>query len=342
MGRFRRLWYVSAIELGKHTFASLTVFLLLVAPSRGAEPVEVKRSGFQIDVTVGGRLFTTYYFDPVVAKPYLMPLRSSRGTIVTRGYPEGYAVPPEHAKDANLEPHQRPLAFGHGNIDGLDFWEEGGFVPKFYGKQTQAYGKMALEAIDEAQGGPDSGAIKAEFALVGPGDWVLGEETQSFSFRGDENTRTIDCEITLRATRGPLVLGDTKEGSFEIRVVKDLNSPPGHMVNSLGAVGEKEIWGKRADWVDYYGEVAGEMVGIAIFDSPKSFRHPTWWHARHYGLFAANPFGLREFTRNPDQDGSWTIPQDRLLTLRYRVLIHHGDYQEAKVAEAYQQYIFGN
>ena len=320
----------------------VSVLFVLSALAMGqSQPVEVNRSGYHLDVLIGGKLFTTYYFDPAVAKPYLMPLRSAQGTIVTRGYPVGYLIPPEHAQDPDLEPHQRPLAFAHGNVDGLDFWEEEGFVPAFSGPQVQAFGKTVLEKIDEAQGGPDSGVVKAEFALVGPGNWILGEETQSYTFQGDENTRIIDCEIMLRATHGPLVLGDSKEGSFEIRVAKELNSPPGQMVNSLGGVGEKEIWGKRADWVDYYGVVAGEEVGIAIFDHPQSFRHPTWWHARHYGLFAANPFGIREFARDPKEDGSWTIPERQSLTLRYRVLIHHGDYKEAKVAEAYHRYAAG-
>ena len=110
------------------------------------------------------------------------------------------------------------------------------------------------------------------------------------------------------------------------------------MVNSLGAEGEKAIWGKRADWVNYDGKVEGEDIGIAVLDHPKSFRHPTTWHARGYGLFAANPFGLRDFTRDPNQDGSWTIPEGKSLTFRYRVIIHHGDYREAHIAEAYQKY----
>ena len=321
----------------------LLPLILSVSPRlRAGEPVRMTRAGFEIEVFVGGKPFTTYYFDPQIAKPYFMPLRSAHGTIVTRDYPAGYAVPVEHVDDPDLEPHQRDLGFGHGNMDGLDFWEEAGFVPKYSSRQAEAFGRLRLEKIETANGGSNSGSIKADFALVGPGDWVLGEETQDYTFAGDENTRTVNCEITLRATHGPLVLGDTKEGSFEIRVAKDLNSPPGHVVNSLGGVGEKEVWGKRADWVDYYGVVAGEELGIAIFDHPESFRHPTWWHARHYGLFAANPFGIREFTRDPKQDGSWTIPERQSLGLRYRVFIHHGDYQQAKVAEAYQRYAIGH
>jgi hypothetical protein len=135
-----------------------------------------------------------------------------------------------------------------------------------------------------------------------------------------------------------VTLGDTKEGTFEIRLAKPLNSPPAEMVNSNGARGEKGIWGKRADWVNYDGTVDGEQVGVAIFDSPRSFRHPTYWHARAYGLFAANPFGIREFTRDPKRDGSWTIRQNHSLAFRYRVFIHHGNYIQAGVAKACADY----
>ena len=228
-----------------------------------------------------------------------MPLRSAQGTIVTRGYPVGNEVPPGSEHDRSFEPHQRPLYFAHGNIDGLDFWGEEAFAKYFNDHGKQAYGHMVLEKIDEARGG-DSGVIKAEFSLQGPSGRVIGDETQAFTFRGDDHTRIIDCEFTVRATHGPLTFGDSKEGTFGIRVVKELDSPPAHMVNSQGAEGEKAIWGKRADWVNYDGKVDGEDVGIAVLDHPKSFRHPTTWHARGYGLFAANPFGLRDFTRDPE------------------------------------------
>ena len=301
------------------------------------QSVEVVRQKDKIDVAIGGKQFTTYYLDETVAKPYLMPLRSAQGTIVTRGYPVGNNVPPGSEHDRSFEPHQRPLYFSHGNIDGLDFWGEEVFAKYFSDHGKQAYGRMALEKIDEVKGGA-SGVIRAEFSLKGPSGRVIGEETQAFTFRGDDHTRTIDCEFTVRATHGPLTFGDSKEGTFGIRVAKELNSPPSKMVNSVGAEGEKAIWGKRADWVNYDGRVEGEDVGIAVLDHPKSFRHPTTWHARGYGLFAANPFGLRDFTRDPNQDGSWTIPEGKSLTFRYRVIIHHGDYRDAHIAEAYQKY----
>jgi hypothetical protein len=319
------------------TSKSFLTFLLCAFTCGALQGVDVQRNGNQIEVSIGGKPFTTYYFDPKVAKPYLMPLRSAHGTIVTRGYPVGNEVPPGSQHDPSFEPHQRPLYFAHGNIDGLDFWGEEAFDKMFHDHGKQSYGHMVMQKIDESRSG-DPAVIRAEFTLEDPNGRVIGEETQAFAFRGDEHTRIIDCEFTVHATHGPLTFGDSKEGTFGIRLIKDLDSPPAHMVNSAGAEGEKAIWGKRADWVNYDGKVEGEEVGIAVLDSPKSFRHPTTWHARGYGLFAANPFGFRDFTRDPNQDGSWTIPEHKSLLFKYRVIIHDGDYKTAKIAEAYQKY----
>jgi hypothetical protein len=313
------------------------VVIACCCASAAQQTVNVQRHENRIDVSIGGKPFTTYYFDAKVAKPYLMPLRSAQGAIVTRGYPVGNEVPPGSQHDPGFEPHQRPLYFAHGNIDGLDFWGEQAFDRFFHDHGKQDYGHMEMEKIDDVRGG-DAGVIRAEFALEDPNGRVIGEETQAFVIRGDDLTRIIDCEFTVHATHGPLTFGDSKEGTFGIRVTKQLNSPPAHMVNSLGAEGEKAIWGKRADWVNYDSKVDGEDLGIAILDHPKSFRHPTTWHARGYGLFAANPFGLRDFTRDPNQDGSWTIPERKWLTFRYCVIIHHGDYRQADIAAAYAKY----
>ena len=307
-----------------------------VAAIAAGEAVEVQQKSDRVDILIGGKPFTTYYFPSDVAKPYFQPLRSAQGTIVTRGFPIGNTIPPEHLHDPSREAHQRPMYFGHGNIDGIDFWGEAVFPED---SDDTVFGRATLRKLEEVKGGADSGSLRAVFDLTGPRGRVIADEIQSYVFAGDATTRWIDCEITLVANHGSdLTLGDTKEGSFAIRLRPELNSPPAHMVNSAGAEGEKAIWGKRADWVDYDGTAEGEELGVAVFDSPRSFRHPTTWHARGYGLLAANPFGWREFYRDPMKDGSWTVPQGKQLKLRYRVLIHHGDYRQAKVAEAYQEY----
>jgi Family of unknown function (DUF6807) len=311
----------------------------------GQEPVTLERTGDTIAIRIGGSPFTTYYFGSASPKPYLHPLRSAQGTIVTRGWPMVQNIPGED----HDHPHHRAMFFAHGDINGIDFWGEQTLSKKaetargvYYSSENLPKGRTVLRKLVEVQGGIHSGAIRADFDLVGPDGKAIGGETQTYVFSGNKTERIIDCTFTLRATHGRLKLGDTKEGTFAIRVVHSLDSPPGHMVNSHGAVGEPDIWGKRADWVDYYGKVNGEDLGIAIFDNPHNLRHPTTWMARAYGLFAVNPFGLREFEHNPAADGSYAIPPGDSLTLRYRVLIHHGDYRQAGIAEAYQRYAEGN
>jgi hypothetical protein len=170
----------------------------------------------------------------------------------------------------------------------------------------------------------------------------MGSETQEYTFSGDAMSRIIDCVFTVTANQGvPLKMADTKEGTFAIRVVNGLTQPNLKMVNSEGKVGVDEIWGKRANWVDYSGEVDGESLGIAIFDNPANLKHPTYWHARDYGLFAANPFGEHDFYKDPKRDGSVTIAKGDSLVFRYRVVIHHGDSTDAQIAAAYNAYAAG-
>jgi hypothetical protein len=333
----RRIPYHSAIFVLVLILGDLSLF--------AQKPVELRKSGNQIEVVVGGKPFTTYYFGPDSPKPYLHPLRSAAGTVVTRGFPMRTDIPGE-SRD---HPHHRAMFFAHGDINGVDFWGEAKFeekapvhvAGKTYTSEDLPKGRTVFTKLEEMESGPGFGKVRADFHLVGPDGKVVAEETQAYTFRGGETTRVIDCEFTIRALHTPVRMGDTKEGTFAIRVVKALQEPPGKMLNSEGKTGEKEIWGKRANWVDYSGTVAGEKLGVAIFDNPANPRHPTYWHARGYGLFAVNPFGEHDYYNDPKRDGSLTLQPGKSLTLRYRVLIHHGDAAEAHLAEAYQEYASG-
>ena len=327
----------------------LALGLLIAAPAGvcGGEPVELTRRGKQIEVTIGGKPFATYYFDDMIPKPYLHPLRTASGIIITRGFPMQKNIPGESID----HPHHRALFFAHGDINGIDFWTEAEHAetaPVHAGGQTFQtshqfpHGRAVFVKLERAKGGRDSGSLRARFKLVGPDGNTIAEETQGYVFRGDQATRTVDCEFTLRALKLPVKLGDTKEGTFAIRVVKALEEASGmKMTDSEGRAGEKQIWGKRANWVDYSGAVEGREVGVAIFDHPSNPKHPTYWHARGYGLFAVNPFGERDFHNDPKRDGSLTIAPGGALTFRYRVLIHEGDSAAARIAEAYAQYAAG-
>jgi hypothetical protein len=310
------------------------------------ETVTFQKQADSVTVLIGGKAFTTYYFGPNSPKPYLYPLRSAQGTALTRAYPMQTDIPGE----SHDHPHHRALFFAHGDINGIDFWGE---APATKAQQTAngvyyptsgelPTGRTVFRNLDEAKSNGQSGILKAEFELLGPDSKAIGSETQEYTFTGDASTRVIDCTFTLIADKGiPLKMGDTKEGTFAIRVATGLTKPHVKMLNSDGKVGEDQIWGKRANWVDYSGEVDGESLGIAIFDNPANIKHPTYWHARDYGLFAVNPFGEHDFYHDPRRDGSVTIVEGKSLTLRYRVVIHHGDADEAKIAETYNRYADG-
>ena len=303
-----------------------------------SDSVELKRSQYKIDVIIGEKLFTTYHFSADTTKPYLMPLQSPSGVVVTRNFPVANDVTGANTQDKSFEPHQRPLYFGHGNVDGLDYWGEEAFDGYFTDHGHQGYGHTRLKELEEAVEGPNQATVRARFRLLDPNEREIAEHTQAFTFRGDERTRTIDCEFVLHATAGPLVLGDVKEGTFGIRLNTELSAPHDQMLNSLGSRGERAIWGKRANWVNYSGVVDGKPVGIVVFESPHSFHHPTHWMARGYGLLAANPFGLRAFSGDKNQDGSWTIPEGQSLLFRYRVVIYDGEFTSAQLAEMYTRY----
>ena len=172
-----------------------------------------------------------------------------------------------------------------------------------------------------------------QVVVVTQKDWIdangkkMCEDVRTFTFGGDADTRTIDFEITLKATSGDVKLGDTKEGCFGIRVAGDMkpdSKKGGRLVNSEGHT-DKNAWGKAAAWVDFHGPVEGERLGIAIMNHPSSFRYPTYWHVRTYGLFAANPFGAHDFEGQPRGTGDQVVPAGETITFRYRLLFHEGE-----------------
>jgi hypothetical protein len=331
----------------KDALVTLTLLLMAAIPASSpaqdrGQRVDLTRDGNTVNVLIGGRPFTTFYFGPEAPKPYLHPLRSAQGTVVTRGFPMRKDIPGESTD----HPHHRAMYYAHGDINGIDFWAEGEVTKSqqtakgvFYPNGELPKGRTVFVKLEGMKSGPEAGTLRAFFHLVGPDGKVMGNEIQAYTFRGDANSRIIDCKFTTQALDKALKMGDTKEGTFAIRVVKALEGPTGHMLNSEGGNGENAIWGKRARWVDYSGTVGDEKLGIAIFDNPQNSKYPTYWHARAYGLFAVNPFGEHDFYNDKTRDGSLTILPGKALTFRYRVLIHHGEATETNIAEAYARYV---
>ncbi len=313
------------------------LWAILIAAPLPAQ-VHIAQHGIEyVSVEIKGKPFTQLFIGPETNKPYLHPLRSASGKIVTRGYPME-DVPGE----THDHPHHRGLWFSHGDVNGLDFWGNEARGPKF--------GRIVLSKVDGLSDGKESGTIDATFDWRDPSGNVLITETRKMVFYGQPKTRTIDFDITLTA-RQKVTFGDTKEGTFAVRLAPGLEEPhkgapaqparTGHLVDSQGREGEEQVWGKRADWADYYGVLEGEPLGIAIFDHPANPRHPTYWHARSYGLFAANIFGVHDFENDKTKNGSLTLAPGETLRFRYRVVIHPGDVHSAHIAKLYGDYSSG-
>jgi hypothetical protein len=233
--------------------------------------------------------------------------------------------------------HHRSLWFAHGLVNGKDFWSE-----------EKAYGKTVHDGFIELKSGAQSGVISTRNNWVAADGTVVCRDERTLRFFNPEGRpeRVMDFEITLFASNGPLTFGDTKEGTMAVRLAETMRlrgkfSRGGHIVNSNG-VRDGATWGKRADWCDYYGPVNDQIVGLAIFDNPENPRHPTWWHVRDYGLFAANPFGQHHFENLSDPHaGDLTVPAGQSIKFRYRFYFHQGNDEQAKVAERYRDYANG-
>lgn len=294
--------------------------------------VEIHRADGKVVVTIDGELFTEYVFEGH-AKPILYPVIGPYGIPMTRNYPMKKDVDNE----ASDHPHQKSLWFTHDDVNGVHFWLE-------YPANDQAPqpGKIVQQKLEI--GGNHIGTTDQWRA---PDGKVVCTDTRIITFGTTPAGRYIDFDITIQATHGDVTFGDTKEGTMGIRThpLLRLDADPkrgnhtakGHAINSEGVEG-KAIWGKRAKWVDYWAPIDEHTVGVAIFDHPTNPRHPTWWHARNYGLIAANPFGIHDFENKPAGTGDMTIPDGKSATFRYRFLFHKGDVKEANIAGEYAKF----
>lgn len=299
----------------------LVAFSLSVTAS--AEQFTVEKTQDGVTVLLNGQVFTRY-LTKSGAKPVLYPLIGPGGAAMTRAYPLEEGKPGERTDHV----HQRSFWFTHDKVNGVGFWNE-----------NENHGDIEHREFVKVEGG-DQATIVTRNDWLGPDGKKIFEDERRLTFGAEGEKRWIDFDITLKATEGEVTFGDTKEGTFGIRVAETMKVDAkmgGKIVNSEGQT-DGAAWGKRASWVDYHGPVDGKTVGIAVMNHPSSFRFPTYWHVRTYGLFAANPFGVRDFTGDKQQDGSHTLQKGETLTLRYRVLLHPGDEKEGQVAQEYAKY----
>jgi hypothetical protein len=302
----------------------LRFFLSLLMATSLPAAVVLTRDGARIRVEIDGKPFTDFYYGADAPKPYLHPLRSASGKIVTRRFPMEQ-VPGETTSDQ----HHRGLWLGYGDINGFNFWET-----EFSYHNPKA-GKVVTKSIDQMESG-ETGKIAGRFEWLAPSGEVLLEETRTMVFHGGSGTRMVDFDITLKAV-AKATFGDSKDGFFAIRVAEPLNERhSGALLNSEGGRGMQQTWGKQANWADYSGVLDGEKLGIALFEHPGSSRYPPRWHVRDYGLLAANPFGASAFDKQVAASAVVLEPgQD--VRLRYRVVIH-GAVGPSDIAAWYREY----
>ena len=328
-----------AFVTSKNPLNSLILALaaLLVCSSARAD-VTVTEQPDKVRVEIDGKLFTEYCFTGA-PHVYYYPVIGPGGAKMTRNWPM-QEVPSEERDHL----HHRSLWYSHGAVNGIDFWSE---APSSATKPPKhPVGKIVHAKFLELKGGEKEGVVKSQNNWVAPDGTIPLTNVQTLRvYDRPENERLFDLDVTLTAGEKDVVLGDTKEGTMAIRIAESMRlaqpekqAGKGRIVNNTG-VRDGEVWGKKAAWVDYSGPVDGKTLGIAIFDHPKNPRHPTRWHARDYGLFAANPFCEKEMDKTqPAGAGDYKIAAGESVTFRYRFFIHEGEAAQAKVAERFAEY----
>ena len=276
------------------------------APSTPPAPNSItiepqQRNRNLVDVRHDGELFLTCRIGE--ENPSLYPIYAADGRLAVRAFPFGH-----NAGEARDHPHHRSCWFAHGDVDGHDFWHD---------KRCQ------IRVREHTIGGE---TIWWSADWIAPNGEKIATEARTMRFSGRGDTRKIEFDFTLTPEAESMRFGDTKEGTFAIRVAPSIRlkgeRARGRIENAEGAL-DGDCWGKRSPWVLYEGPVDGRLVRLRVSDHPENPRHPTWWHARDYGLFAANPFGRSDFERGSEAM-PMVVTKTNPLRLRYTLDVETG------------------
>jgi hypothetical protein len=320
-------------------FVALTACLVTTMHAQHQErnvrvvPNEAAR---RVEIFVDGQPFTSYIWPETLKVPVLYPLRTAHGTIVTRGFP----LDPRPGERVD-HPHHVGLWFNYGDVNGVDFWNNSATLPL---EKQQKMGAVVHRRITRAAGGKERGELTVETDWVMPDGRPILREATRFIFHAGPDLRAVDRMTTLTALDKRVVFHDSKEGLLGMRVRRELEQPSNEPLvftdasgrptsvkvmdntgvsglyrSSEGKTGDA-VWGTRGRWAMLTGKVGRESVTLAILDHPKNVGYPTYWHARGYGLFAANPLGQKAFS-NGDKRLNFTLEPKRSVTFRHRLLI---------------------
>lgn len=339
----------------RHFFVVVVVCLLaagVVAQERGVRVV-ANEAGRRVDVTIDGLPFTSYVWPESLKTPVLFPLRTSAGTVVTRGFP----LEPRAGERVD-HPHHAGFWMNYGNVNGVDFWNSSTALPP---EQQAKMGSIAQRRIVRTANGKDHGELEVELDWIMPGGDVILKETTKFIFHSGTNLRAVDRITTLTATDKRVTFKDDKEGMLGMRVRRELEQPSNEPLvftdangratevkvldntgvsglyrSSEGKTGDA-VWGTRGRWTMLSGKVNDEQITLAILDHPKNAGYPTYWHARGYGLFAANPLGQEVFSKGTEKL-NLTLEPKQSVTFRYRLLIFSGNVTPDQIEKEYSRF----
>ena len=310
----------------------------------------------RVEVFLDGQPFTAYIYPATEKKPVLFPIRSAKGTLVTRGFP----LEPRPGERVD-HPHHVGLWFNYGDVNGTDFWNNSGAVKP---EDRPKFGTIVHKAITAVRSGADRGELEVDMDWVladGKGPVVLKEHTV-FVFRGAAGWRSVDRITRLQAQGERVALTDNKEGMLGLRVARQLEIPSkkpevftdaagrattvasmnnegvnGDYLTSEGKTGDA-AWGTRARWCTLSAKIGDEPVTIAILDHPSNPGYPTYWHARGYGLFAANPLGQKALS-NGKEELNFALDAGKSVTFRHRVLILSEPAGAERAEAAYKEFV---
>ena len=326
------------------------------AVASAGQPVEVTPHAEErrVDVRIGGEPFTAYVWPERLAKPVLYPLRTAASTPVTRGYP----LDPRPGERVD-HPHHVGLWLNYGDVNGVDFWNNSEALSP---ERAAEMGTIRHREIRAASGGDEEGTLEVEADWVMPdGSTVLAEST-TFRFAGTNKSRRVDRLTTLKAGPQRVSFTDNKEGVLGLRVARALEAPSDKpeiftdahgkpttvaaldnegvngVYHSSEGIEGGAVWGTRARWVALAGRVEDEDVVVLILDHPANPGHPTYWHARGYGLFAANPLGQKVFSEGREELGFALAPGESTV-FRHRVLLRPGPFSADDAEAAWTAFV---
>ena len=305
----------------------------------------------RVTVSVDGKPFTAYIYPgpTVLKKPVLYPIRSAGGNFITRGWP----LDPRPGERID-HPHHVGMWFNYGDVNGHDFWNNSTEIgPEHKGP----FGTIVHTGVKSMKNG------NGQAELVVTADWldkdgkVMLQETTTYQFQAGAGNRAINRTTILKATDKEVVFKDNKEGMIAVRLARQLEHPSTKpemftdaqgvatkvpAMNNEGVVGlyhssegveGDAVWGTRGQWVKLTGKLGDEAVSVVLMDHPKNVGYPTYWHARGYGLFAANPLGASVMSSGKAPAMNYTLPAGQSVTFRYRLLIQSGDVSDANLAK---------